>query len=1068
VAAAAALGPFLGYWDAEKGCLTREAAASVDFIAQLSRAPSAAVSEDDAAAAVEGGDGAEGADAGLGTGQRPRDLPFTFLDFSPIMLQQYSGGLLSAAAASSYVAFPSFDALVDEYFSRLDVVKAERNEAAARAAASRKLQRLREGHGEAVASLEAAQVRAYAAGALVQAHAAAVNAACTVVRSALEHGVDWGDLARLVSVEQAGGNPIAKLIVSMDLPKHTVRLALRDEEAARAAAVQQRMARAGGVDESDEEAEDDGDGEEDDEEEAKRDKVAAAAAAAAAAERGAASSRGGKGSSSGAQAAAAAPSADPFTFTVAVDVWETADANARRYFEEGKSARARAERTQAAATHVLKRAERTTEAALAKQVNAASAARAIRAPRVPAWFERFLWFISQEGLVVVAGRNAQDNETLVKRYLRPQDAYVHAETHGAATVLVRNPSPDRAAADAWATRYQLSLEAAGALCICLSSGWAAHVPSGAYWVGASQVSKTAPTGEYLGTGSFMVRGKKTFLPPAKLELGCVLLWKVDPACVPAHRRDRYPRGEGEDGEGEGGGGGEAGSLVGPTAARHLHAAAAAAVAPTRSVRATWAEDGGPGADVTAAGAGATGTGTAGASTEGTEASGSRAAEKNASASDEAPPSPPVADASADCVDLAHRSECPGQADAAALSDRAVATAASQTAPPDNGATATCDESSSASAEGEGHPLAGGGGRGGVPISAHVRRQAKKLQQREGLDAASALARVLQLAAAAATSPAPGPLADASSAASGAGGDGDAHADGGSSSGSEDGSEEHQGHELVAAPTAPMSSGAAALKALEAAAASGKRGAKGKLKRVRARYGDQDEEDRALAMRAIGHGLGPMAAAPATSTQAPAGKAAKGLGATPQLSAPAAAAVTGDGSRAAGGPKKRGVSGGGKSTAAAGAGGASAASVPESEDAADGGGAGAADEDRDKLAAYVAVPRADDVITHVVPMLCPYGVALGCKYRLKLTPGPLKKGKAAGAVMQLFAEVAARHGGTPRELELIKALCENDVINAVVAGCKVQQAAGAAPGWPASSGGHPGRHGGAGSGSGPRR
>ena len=45
---------------------------------------------------------------------------------------------------------------------------------------------------------------------------------------------------------------------------------------------------------------------------------------------------------------------------------------------------------------------------------------------------------------MVAGRNAADNETLVKRYLRPQDAYVHADVHGAATVIVRHPSHDPA------------------------------------------------------------------------------------------------------------------------------------------------------------------------------------------------------------------------------------------------------------------------------------------------------------------------------------------------------------------------------------------------------------------------------------------------------------------------------------------------------------------------------------------------------------------------------------------------------------------------------------------------
>lgn len=32
------------------------------------------------------------------------------------------------------------------------------------------------------------------------------------------------------------------------------------------------------------------------------------------------------------------------------------------------------------------------------------------------WFEKFLWFISSENYIVVAGRDAQQNEMLVKRY----------------------------------------------------------------------------------------------------------------------------------------------------------------------------------------------------------------------------------------------------------------------------------------------------------------------------------------------------------------------------------------------------------------------------------------------------------------------------------------------------------------------------------------------------------------------------------------------------------------------------------------------------------------------------
>jgi hypothetical protein len=41
-----------------------------------------------------------------------------------------------------------------------------------------------------------------------------------------------------------------------------------------------------------------------------------------------------------------------------------------------------------------------------------------------------------------------------------------------------------------------------------------------------QVSKTAPSGEYLPTGSFMIRGKKNFLPPHPLVMGLSFLFKL--------------------------------------------------------------------------------------------------------------------------------------------------------------------------------------------------------------------------------------------------------------------------------------------------------------------------------------------------------------------------------------------------------------------------------------------------------------------------------------------------------------------------------------------------------------
>jgi len=51
------------------------------------------------------------------------------------------------------------------------------------------------------------------------------------------------------------------------------------------------------------------------------------------------------------------------------------------------------------------------------------------------WFEKFFWFISSENYLVIAGKDAQQNETIVKKYLKNGDVYVHADIHGASSCI---------------------------------------------------------------------------------------------------------------------------------------------------------------------------------------------------------------------------------------------------------------------------------------------------------------------------------------------------------------------------------------------------------------------------------------------------------------------------------------------------------------------------------------------------------------------------------------------------------------------------------------------------------
>lgn len=41
---------------------------------------------------------------------------------------------------------------------------------------------------------------------------------------------------------------------------------------------------------------------------------------------------------------------------------------------------------------------------------------------------------------VIGGRDQQQNELLVKRYMRSTDIYVHADLSGASSIIIKNPN----------------------------------------------------------------------------------------------------------------------------------------------------------------------------------------------------------------------------------------------------------------------------------------------------------------------------------------------------------------------------------------------------------------------------------------------------------------------------------------------------------------------------------------------------------------------------------------------------------------------------------------------------
>ncbi len=126
------------------------------------------------------------------------------------------------------------------------------------------------------------------------------------------------------------------------------------------------------------------------------------------------------------------------------------------------------------------------------------------------WYEKLRWFISSDNVLVVGGRDANSNESIVKKYLEPNDIYLHADIHGATSTAIKlngNKLNDNL------------LKESGEFAASFSSAWSMGFTSqDVFWVHPDQVSKTPESGEFLPKGSFVIRGHRNYIRGARVKL----------------------------------------------------------------------------------------------------------------------------------------------------------------------------------------------------------------------------------------------------------------------------------------------------------------------------------------------------------------------------------------------------------------------------------------------------------------------------------------------------------------------------------------------------------------------
>ncbi|KAG2487711.1 hypothetical protein HYH03_013710 [Edaphochlamys debaryana] len=961
-----------------------------------------------------------------------------FAEFNPLPLLPYAG--------QPSLPFDAFDDALDEFYSKIEGQRADIARADAERAATSRLDKIKADQGSRAAALLVAAEEAELKAQLITYNLTAVDAALDAVNTSLATGMDWSHLEALIRDERRAGNPVAGSIAGLNLADNQISLLLANT-----------------LDDA---------GEEGDEEANTRRAV-----------------------------------------KVAVDLSLTAHANASAYFDTRRKHLSKHAKTVAANEQAFAAAEKKAEAAL-KQVRAQPAA--LQPVRKPMWFERFAWFVSSENYLVVSGRDAQQNELLVKRYFRKGDIYVHAELHGASSTIIKNPTPDLPVPP-------LTLQQAGLACVCRSRAWDSKIVTSAWWVHHHQVSKTAPTGEYLVTGSFMIRGKKNFLPPQPLVMGFGFLFRLDDSSIPAHLGERAVRSldpdamsvltgrygnavhvnasggaeaieegdeaeagsdaeagslDGDGGEaragGGGGSGGGGGGLTSAAVARKAAPAAGAAApspldrflegsydmpyggATTAAVQVTAAqyeryglshaaeeEDGeGDGA----AAAGPSGSGQAAAAAGG--AAGAGGGRRHLSAKERA---------------LLKKGGKPGGAGGGEDEEYTIVGAEEPGPAPGGGGKAAGGAKGGAAA---GAGAAAAGGKGQPPGGAAKGAAAAGAGPAAGKGAAGA--------------PAGGKGAPAAGAAGGAAGAKGAPAGGGKG-----------GKGAAGAAAAAAAAAAAKAAAAAPAPASSQRGKKGKQARVKDKYADQDEEERLLALAVLGSAGDKKTrtdrrkerkqrkeAVRAEGRAATAGDEDERRQAIERATGKQFARTEADGSssgseseaeaEAEAKPAAAGAEGG---AGAEGAEGGAATAGGQAKEGGEGGGEGGAEEDDDdavpdegqteaekaEIAALLAeenveapladedaarlslldaltgVPRTEDVLLYAVPVCGPYAALQSYKYKVKVTPGTLKKGKAARQAMELLM----RAPEVPtRERDVLRAIPEMEAINCLVGPVKL--------------------------------
>lgn len=202
---------------------------------------------------------------------------------------------------------------------------------------------------------------------------------------------------------------------------------------------------------------------------------------------------------------------------VTIDLTLSAYANASEYFNLRKTTAEKQKKVEQNIEKAMKNIEKNVNQQLKRKLEKSH--NILKKVKNPYFFEKYYWFISSEGFLVLMGKSALESDQIYGKYIEEDDIFVSNSYDN--VVWIKNPEKSEIPPN--------TLMQAGMLCMASSEVWLKKLAASAWWCKAKNISKfNTYDNNVLPAGVFTIKdeNEKNILAPSQLVMGLGLMWKV--------------------------------------------------------------------------------------------------------------------------------------------------------------------------------------------------------------------------------------------------------------------------------------------------------------------------------------------------------------------------------------------------------------------------------------------------------------------------------------------------------------------------------------------------------------